>query len=705
MLDSFRKRDLGFEGLISILILTLCIGLLAYKARNDQWNVWKANPDITFFNGSPLLSTADGPYFVGFANSINENRTVSSFNERRYFPEFDKELGDKDKISNFSEPGFFEISLLPRIISYFSKFYNNDLLLTSNLIIPITAFITAVLIAFFFLSLGFGYEGVIAGLGASLSQSIFVRTSIGRVDTDLLNIGFFYCILALLSASIINNKFQNKILLIIIAGLSNFCFIWWYQRPGFFIPFLITLIILQFLFKTGFKVSIIQIVLFSLFSGPFFVFGSFQSIVSFSSVYINFFPVDVPKISLVFPDTFNTITELKNLKFSEYSKLIFGEGRELVMIFGILGLITFLIFNLKISFAMLPAFVFLLMSFFAGKRFAIYAIPLYWFGVAYLFFSLAILTNKVFKLSSYMNVKESLSNNILIPFSTFLLMFSIVTNSISYCDNNKFFSCNPKYTPKPSFSNKITEAFASFKTENFDNSSIIVTWWDFGYWLNYFSGLSSVHDGGSQRSPKTYLVAKSLTSTDQHKSYDIINYLVSSNSKKLTADTNENYKFFNDQISRSSNINRPVYLFLSREMIGWWSTISYLGNWDIINGKEKDKTLFQRIDCNPKSSVEMICGNAIININSGSISNGNQLDNLVITQSGKQIRRYDYRNKRGEVSLLIDITLNNKNFYIVNPKTLETTFSKLFFLDQVNNKFFKLVKNGYPLYKVFEIKK
>ena len=274
MLESFKVRDLGFVGSVSILIFILIVGMLAFKARNDQWNVWKANPDITFYNGSPLLSTADGPYFIGFAKYLSENRTVSSFNEKRYFPEFDKELGDKKKLNNFVEPGFFDISLLPRIISYFSKFYSNDLLLTSNLLIPLSAFITAVLISFFFFVLGFGYEGVIAGLGASLSQSIYVRTSIGRVDTDLLNIGFFYSILALLSASVLTNRFRYKILLITLAGFSNFCFVWWYQRPGFFIPFLITLVLLQFLYKTGFKVSITQILLFSLFSGPFFVIES-----------------------------------------------------------------------------------------------------------------------------------------------------------------------------------------------------------------------------------------------------------------------------------------------------------------------------------------------------------------------------------------------------------------------------------------------
>ena len=703
MLESFKRRDLGFEGYISILIFILFVGLLAYKARNDQWNVWKANPDITFYNGSPLLSTADGPYFVGLAKSLSQNKTVLSFNERRYFPEFDKELSDQKKINNFVEPSFFDISLLPRTISYFSKFYNNDLLLTSNLLVPLTAFITAVLISFFFLVLGFGYEGVIAGLGASLSQSIYVRTSIGRVDTDLLNVGFFYSILALLTASILTKRFRYKILLITLAGLTNFCFVWWYQRPGFFIPFLITLILLQFLYRTGFKVSIIQIFLFSLFSGPFFVFGSLQSIINFGTVYVHFFSSNVSKISLVFPDTFNTITELQNLTFSEYSKVIFGEGKEFIMVFGVLGLITFLFFNLKSSVAIFPAFIFLLMSFFVGKRFAIYAIPLYWFGVSYLFFSLVILVNKLFKLSNYINVKERLLNNIIILFSTISLMFLIVTTSISYCENGQFFNCKPKYTPMPSFSAKITEAFTSFEKEKFDSSSVVVTWWDFGYWLNYFSGLSSVHDGGSQRSPKTYLVAKSLTSTEQQKSYNMINYLVSSDSQKIINDSNKSYKFFNKQISNSKNLNRPVYLFLSKEMIGWWSTITYLGNWDIVNGKEKDKTIFERIDCKPKSSVEMLCGNAILNINSGSISNGNQLDSLVITRNGSQIRRYDYNNKRGEVSLLIDIVKKNRSFYVVSPETLDSTFSKLFLLNLPENEFFSLIKDEYPFYRIFKI--
>ena len=100
--------------------------------------------------------------------------------------------------------------------------------------------------------MGFGFEGVVAGLGASISQSLFVRTSIGRVDTDLLNVGFFYAILALIVASIKSSDLKLKLIFISLCGFVNFLFTWWYQHPGFFFPFLITIIILQFLYKMNF---------------------------------------------------------------------------------------------------------------------------------------------------------------------------------------------------------------------------------------------------------------------------------------------------------------------------------------------------------------------------------------------------------------------------------------------------------------------
>jgi len=429
---------------------------------------------------------------------------------------------------------------------------------------------------------------------------------------------------------------------------------------------------------------------------------SVHSISSFINEFLRFSPPETSSEVLKFPDTFQTITELQKLDFFEYFETLIGKGNEWVGILGIIGLMLFLLLNYKKSAVLFSALVFLLMSIFIGKRFAIYAMPLYWFGFSYLLISLMLFLSQLF------NFKKLTGNafKFLISTSTaiFLIIFCSIS-SLSMCENSLFFNCKPKYTPKPSFSSEMTEAFYSLNSENFDRESVIITWWDYGYWSNFFSGLSTVHDGGSQRSPKTYLVANSLTSTSIKKSYNTINYIVSSSLEKVYRDSKKGNDFFLGEISNSDPINRPVYLFLSRDMISWWSTITFLGNWDIVNGSEKNKTIFERIDCVPKSQIEMKCGNALLNVNTGSINNGNQLDKLIITQNGEIIRDYDYKNKKGQFSMIIEILNNKRFFYIVTPETLDSTFSKLFFQGSNSGNFFKLVQDGYPLYRVFEIKR
>ena len=153
------------------MLLTLIIGLLAFKTRNDQWNTWKLNKNINFYENIPLLSTADGPYFINLAKKISEGETIQSLNEKRFFPE---NLEVTEINNTQKEPRKFEISLLPISISYFSKF-NNDLLLTQYFNSNYSIFYCNIYFIFVF-KFRFWYEGTIAGLGASLSQSIYVRT-------------------------------------------------------------------------------------------------------------------------------------------------------------------------------------------------------------------------------------------------------------------------------------------------------------------------------------------------------------------------------------------------------------------------------------------------------------------------------------------------------------------------------------------------
>jgi len=734
--NNFQARSFSFYGVVLILVLTFVIGCLAFKARHDQWKVWKSNKNITFVQESPLLSTTDGPYFLHMARTVDQNQSFISWNEKRFFPESKKEFRKPSR-----EPSFFEVSLLAYSIKSLSKLYNNDYLLASNLLIPISAFLTSVFIFSLFFAVGFSFEGIVAGLGASLSPALLFRTSIGRVDTDLLNVGFFYSILALIAASFRTNNQKFGFVFICLAGFMNFLFNFWYHHPGFFIPFLFIIIILQVLHKVKLKNSIYQIILFSVFSGPYFViqslsgfkhflavgfyFYDFKGLVMFlsksvSSNNINTDGVNTDINTLVFPDTFQTVSELNRIDIMELLKLGFGQGNEWLGIVGIVGFLIFIIFNFKSFIVMLPAVAFLIISIFLGRRYMMYAMPLYWFGVAYLCTSLS------YVLIGYIKSFKSIESQVKILVSSCIcigLIVLISNISLSSCKNSSFFNCIPKYFPKPAVSAEITQGFLSLQSKNFDQSSIVITWWDYGYWLNYFSGLTSVIDGGTQRSAKTYLVANSLTASSQKKSYDTMNYIVSSTLDKVISDSKNGAAFFENRISQSHPINRPVLLFLTNDMVRWWQPITYLGNWDVVNGRPKDIAEFEKIDCKQKekSQSEMICKNPnfprswVLDTNNGATKIGEkkffQLDSLVIVKDGSLILNNDYKNKKGETSqitrasMLIDIVGKKRSFYLVKPETLASTFTQLYFFNQPKKHMFKLVKDAYPFYRVFELYK
>ena len=95
--NNFQTRNFGFFGVVVILVLTFVIGCLSFKARHDQWKEWNSKKNITFVQESPLLSTADGPYFLHMARTLDHNQSFASWKEKRFFPEFDKEFKKERK--------------------------------------------------------------------------------------------------------------------------------------------------------------------------------------------------------------------------------------------------------------------------------------------------------------------------------------------------------------------------------------------------------------------------------------------------------------------------------------------------------------------------------------------------------------------------------------------------------------------------------
>jgi undecaprenyl-diphosphooligosaccharide--protein glycosyltransferase len=98
-------------------------------------------------------------------------------------------------------------------------------------LIPVTAAITAIMIAFAFGVAGNWLEGAVAALGGGLSFAYLSRSAAGRIDTDRLNLGFFYLLFGLAFwAGTVRGKLAG-IAAIAAMGICAYLFNWWYGKP------------------------------------------------------------------------------------------------------------------------------------------------------------------------------------------------------------------------------------------------------------------------------------------------------------------------------------------------------------------------------------------------------------------------------------------------------------------------------------------
>ena len=91
--------------------------------------------------------------------------------------------------------------------------------------------LTTIAIAVCFGAAGYWAEGAIAGLGGGLSNAYLVRSSIGRIDTDQLNLGFIYLMFGLVTFAGLAKSQISSLAWCFAAGLTANLFMWWYGKP------------------------------------------------------------------------------------------------------------------------------------------------------------------------------------------------------------------------------------------------------------------------------------------------------------------------------------------------------------------------------------------------------------------------------------------------------------------------------------------
>ena len=135
---------------------------------------------------------------------------------------------------DYSNKSVFDLPLLSVAIHHLADwFYDGDLLLAGNAMIPISGFLTAVMVGLMFWAAGYPAEGAIAGTGIGLSSTYLIRTSVGRIDTDQLVVFFLSLCLAVLFLAARQRNLAKMLGFSLLMALSMLAFFWWYLKSPF----------------------------------------------------------------------------------------------------------------------------------------------------------------------------------------------------------------------------------------------------------------------------------------------------------------------------------------------------------------------------------------------------------------------------------------------------------------------------------------
>ena len=662
---------------IAVLIVAcgLVAGLMSWSVRDSQYEKFQQYDDLFLLDdGTALFTTTDASYFVGTAQALKRSGSARPFLHKRSYPEY------VINPPTTEDDGIFDAPLLSVIIASFSEDASyQSLFKTAHAMIPITAFLTAVMIMIAFGAAGFWLEGAIAGAGGALSLAYLGRSSAGRIDTDQLNLGLLYLVTGLAIYAARTASLRMAVGLSVIAGCGMWIFRWWYDKA--FLVWMVAggLIWLSFVCHRQIGRTLLLAAIFIMVSGV------WLSGFGVSSSYL------VDRLNygdFIFPNTFDTITEISAIPFQTILERISGDVWLALLSLAGLGLWGLRHPVLMVVFG--PAAAFALLNFLVGNRAVFYSAPMLWFGFGWLVMRFGILAD--------------LSKDRLLPHLPQLRHAGIsLAMVISF--TTVWLASPTDYLQRPTFSKQVINSFLSMAEPSADGDKILVSWWDYGYAANLFSGQNVVHDGGAQTSPATFLVAQALLEPSAEKASQTLKLLAATGYQRTLQIRYNDGSVTAEEQSRLAD--QQVYLLLTEDMSNWMGSISTIGFFDIRSGRPltfngSSVLRYEPFDC-ITSEGGLACNGNRFDGETGRYGSA-QLAGIIYTEQGKVVSGKQFDNPTTPYFIQAETAAGIGQNLAVNKRLFVSVFNQMYHLGQVDERYFSLVYDDYPHARIFSLK-
>ena len=670
------------------------------------------------FNSQFMINTNDG---YGFAEGARD--LLAGFHQN----------GDLSPMETaISQLTYFFAKILP--LSLETIIFYMPVALGSLIVVPI------ILISYSLKRLDVGF---IAALLASIAWSYYNRTMAGYYDTDMLNIVLPIFLLWSLVWAINTN--HDKFLLI--TALDILAYRWWYPQSialesAFF--GLILAYALIFDRKNLFNFKLLAIMLFAMLMTSelirlpivmalyfifknknldkyvyyilaaavvtFFVTGGLDPIVLRLKLYIFKDSVNATQagLGLHFFTVMQTVREAGHVEFSEFASRISGSVPAFILSVG--GYI-WLSYRYRVMLLALPLIGLGFLAESGGLRFTIYAVVPLAFGAA---FVIAELANKM---PSYFTQYATLF------IGGFLVLFPNILHVKEY--------------QVPTVFNKEEVVMLDNLKKKTSRGDYVVSWWDYGYPLRYYSDVFTLIDGakheGDVNFPVSYILSKPQDaaakmarldveydakgikiSEENSKKSEANRTKVSSNIEEMTKasgfkDTND----FLTALESGAKINmakktKDVYLYLPYRMLSIYPTITLFSNLDLMSGSRYADPLFLMAQATNEDEHSIYLQNGIaINKASAKVKFGDKelpINRFIKTgylQNGKLSIETKQLSSMGGVNVIYMASYGQ--FLILDEATYNSTFIQLFVLENYDKNLFEAVQLS-PYAKIYKLK-
>jgi undecaprenyl-diphosphooligosaccharide---protein glycotransferase len=707
-----------------------------------------------------MMTTLDAPYWLRMAREYNEG-VYQQKGGLRIYPEGTdafEEISAKelalplkytDQTIDFSssrlsssyvtpEVRYRDVPLLSFLIAHIAPFFNYNYYLTGTLLITLLASLFILPLGIFFFQIGVQVSGLLGGLIGTFAGGYYMRSSIRRIDTDMLNLFFPALAGMLIMLAGKAKKVWTVLLYSLGAGLSLFLFQWWYGKAGFTLAYFAVLVFSLFVKQIPFLTILVSALLFVLSAHPATFMSGTGSVQGFLKGYFTIedaleVVIDNGTIPASFPNTMTTISEVDHVPMSEVLRRVLSNTT--LDWLGFLGFFGLAIFKWRVLLPLVPMLALGLMSFQSSNRFIMYLAPFIGIGLGWLLqlgvegafyvlsqrrkdakkaHSAAEKTNHSHAKVVTQRRKTAKELKTQLPETEFrdtvltkVDWWNWVRQGTLYLGMAVFFwlisgQTAISFVPGPSIHTGLYATFLEVK-KRVPDDAVLLTWWDYGYAITDATGLATFLDGGGQTSPKTYFTARGLISHDQDELYYITQYLSTEGNSGISKNNTSPEALLSAVRNPKLKPWDPIYLFFTADMTGKYGAISKLGSWDIVKGGSKPRG-YQNLACNKITNEEMNCSGAKIDLKAGKINNRVALKRMVFIRDGKVMREQAFGHAQGYTLQLLVAGQQIVEVQLIDEVVFSSNYNQMFLLGRYREDLYEETYNAFPFSRLYRVK-